>query len=71
MSILKSSDKDRYKREFDMLNMVNHPSIVSTNGYFYDAERFYLIMEYCRGGDMLAAVNKKRLAGGLVKFTER
>ena len=57
-----------------MLIMLENPSIIRPISYFYDHERYYLMMDYCKGGDLLKACNNKRLGrdkNGLTKFTEK
>jgi eukaryotic-like serine/threonine-protein kinase len=45
-----------FKRESLLLTSLEHPSIPTIYDYFYDehAERFYLVMKYISGGDLLA-----------------
>src|SRR5205085_11256202 len=45
-----------FKRQSMLLDSLEHPSIPTIYDYFYDdaASRFYLVMKYISGGDLLA-----------------
>jgi serine/threonine-protein kinase len=45
-----------FRRESLLLSSLEHPSIPTIYDYFYDAQaaRFYLVMKYISGGDLLA-----------------
>ena len=61
--ILKASNiKNRnYKHEFNILNTLNHPSIISVKDSFYEGDKFYTVFPYYKKGDLLANLfeNKK------------
>lgn len=40
------------RREIEILSHCNHRNIVKLYGYFFDADRIYLIMEYIAGGEL-------------------
>lgn len=61
--ILKASNiKNRhYKHEFNILNTLNHPSIISVKDSFYEGNNFYTVFPYYKKGDLLTNLfeNKK------------
>jgi calcium-dependent protein kinase len=38
--------------EISILSQLDHPSIIKMFEYFEDEKRYYLIMEYCSGGEL-------------------
>ena len=38
--------------ENEMLNLCNHPNIISIYGYYEDSENFFIVEEYCKKGDL-------------------
>lgn len=46
-------------------NMHRHPHILRMYGYFYDASRVYLILEYAPRGELYKELQKEK------KFTEK
>lgn len=36
-----------YKKEYDILLLLNHPNIIKTYGLFYENNNYYLVFEYC------------------------
>lgn len=36
-----------YKKEYDILKLLNHPNIIKTYGLFYENNHYYLVFEYC------------------------
>ena len=43
---------DRFEREVRILQMLNHPNIVSVENVVFDENYIYLIMEYCKRGEL-------------------
>ena len=43
----------KIKREFEMLTKFNHPNVISVSEIFQDKEAYYIVMEYCEGGELL------------------
>ena len=46
-------------REVEILRIVDHPNIVRVYEYFEDAKRVFLVMEYCKGGELQHRVDSK------------
>ena len=55
-------DKRRLQREIDTMTHINYPFLVAMHDFFSDADNFYLIMDYCQGGDLYEHLKKR---GGL------
>lgn len=45
----KGIDKDK---EYEILTKLKHPNIVRLHEYFQDHDHFYLVTEYCEGGEL-------------------
>ena len=50
--------------EVEILKSLDHPNILKVFEYFEDATRYYIVMEYCKGGDVFDKLQK------LSRFTE-
>mmetsp|Transcript_5142 Transcript_5142/g.5098 ORF Transcript_5142/g.5098 Transcript_5142/m.5098 type:complete len:229 (+) Transcript_5142:3-689(+) len=51
--------------EVEILKTLDHPNILKTFEYFEDRSNFYIVMEYCQGGDLFDKVSQ------LLVFTEK
>ena len=49
----------RRSQEVEILRIVDHPNIVRVYEYFEDPKRIFLVMEYCRGGELQQRINSK------------
>ena len=58
------NEKQKTDKEIELLKQLDHPNIVKLFEYFSDDEKYYLITEYCRGGDLFDLIKKKK------KFSE-
>ena len=52
-------------QEIEFLKTLDHPHLVRIYEYFEDAKRCYIVMEYCKGGELFDEILKRQ------KFTER
>jgi len=48
--------------EMEHLRLLDHPHIVKLYEHFEDAERIYLVMDYCSGGELQGAVREAKRA---------
>ena len=55
---------EKTDEEIELLKQLDHPNIVKLFEYFSDNDKYYLITEYCKGGDLFDLINKKK------KFSE-
>ena len=58
-SLLKESSTSRtgYRREYDILSKLDHPNIVRVLDHFYEKNKFYIVMEFHRKGDLWERVS--------------
>jgi len=47
------------RREIEIQSHLRHPNILRLYGYFYDENRVYLILEYCKNGELYKVLKKK------------
>lgn len=43
---------DNYNYEYNILKLINNPSIVKCQGYTEDSLNYYMELEYCVTGDL-------------------
>jgi calcium-dependent protein kinase len=48
------------KSEISNMKLVDHPNIIKLFEFFEDQENFYIITEYCTGGQLFEAIMKKK-----------
>lgn len=65
-SILKSKIQNlgKFKEELEILRTLDHPNVVKLYEWFEDEKNFYLVMEYCSGGELFDRIK------GEGQFTE-
>lgn len=49
---LNEDELNRYKRQIEILKLVNHPNIIRIQESFEDEINMYLVTEYCSGGEL-------------------
>ena len=57
----KSNDKLLIRNEIDILKKLSHPNIVRIYEFYESEHNFYLINEYCSGGELFYFLNKRNL----------
>ncbi|EAY23740.1 CAMK family protein kinase [Trichomonas vaginalis G3] len=62
-SNLQTEKQEReFQREIDAMAYIKHPGLVALHDFFDDSDNFYLVMDYCHGGELFDyVVSKKRL----------
>ena len=61
--IIEKDDEIRVWREFDMLTKFNHPNVILIAEIFESSDSFYIVMEFCEGGELFNyMVKNKRLS---------
>ena len=60
-----SSEKERQEAENEVkvLKSISHESIVKYMEYFFENNEYFLIMEFCSGGDLKNAINAQKCLG--------
>ena len=56
--------KEKTEEEIELLKQLDHPNIVKLFEYFIDNDKYFLITEYCRMGDLYSLIKKNK------KFSE-
>ncbi|XP_027363062.1 serine/threonine-protein kinase Aurora-3-like [Abrus precatorius] len=51
--------RDQLKREMEIQSNLRHPNILRLYGWFHDAERVFLILEYAHNGELYKELRKK------------
>ena len=62
-----SNVEHQLRREIEIQSHLRHPNILRLYGYFYDATRVYLILEYAARGELYKEL-QVRGGGGAVRF---
>jgi len=57
--LLKAGVEHQLRREIEIQSHLRHKNILRMFGYFYDAKRIYLILEYSSGGELYKQLTKK------------
>ena len=64
ISVKSKTSEKKTDEEIELLKQLDHPNIVKLFEYFSDDDKYYLITEYCKGGDLFDLIKKKK------KFSE-
>ena len=54
---------EKTEEEIELLRQLDHPNIVKLFEYFSDNDKYYLITEYCKGGDLFDLINVPNFSG--------
>lgn len=57
---LDDNDKQRIEREMSILTSLNHINLIQVNEIFEDNFSYFIIMEYCKGGELFNYIVKKK-----------
>jgi calcium-dependent protein kinase len=61
----KMVDKNEFMNEIEVLKTVDHPNIIKLFDCYYDRTFYYMVEEYCSGGDLFDYIQKEKC------FTEK
>jgi len=50
----------RFRAEFEMMVSLDHPNIIKAYESFEDRINFYIVMEYCSGGELFDRIQEKK-----------
>ena len=43
-----------------MLKDLDNPYIIKVYEFYEDSEKIYIVMQYCKGGDLCTEINKRK-----------
>eukprot|EP00928_Gymnodinium_smaydae_P034077 TRINITY_DN24232_c0_g1_i2.p1 TRINITY_DN24232_c0_g1~~TRINITY_DN24232_c0_g1_i2.p1 ORF type:complete len:405 (-),score=49.37 TRINITY_DN24232_c0_g1_i2:313-1464(-) len=52
-------DISKFEWELGIGTILNHPNIVMLHSFIQESDVYYLIMDYCEGGDLLSFINRR------------
>ncbi|CAG9323811.1 unnamed protein product [Blepharisma stoltei] len=58
--ITNEAAKVNLEKEINILKTLDHPNIVRIYEYFEDSKRLYIIMEFCKGGELFDEIIKRQ-----------
>ena len=61
----KNVDRNEFINEIEVLKTVDHPNIIKLFDCYYDRNFYYMVEEYCSGGDLFDYIQKEKC------FTEK
>jgi calcium-dependent protein kinase len=56
---MKSQDMSKVWTEMKILKQLDHPNIIKTYEYFQDELHFYIVTDYCEGGELFDRIISK------------
>jgi calcium-dependent protein kinase len=65
VKIIKKQEQDagKFHNEVNMLSKMSHPNIVQIYEFFEDKTNFYIISEFCAGGELFEKITEKGMFG--------
>ena len=70
MDKVKIPDMNLFKNEINIMSILDHPNIIKLYEIFEDEKYFYLIIEYCEGGELLHRIRERNEKGNPFKEKE-
>ena len=58
-------DEEEFTNEIQLLKTLDHPNIIKLFDCYYDSKYYYMVEEYCSGGDLFDYIQKEKF------FTEK
>ncbi len=56
----KNVDKDEFLNEIEVLKTLDHPNIIKLFDCYFDRNFYYMVEEYCSGGDLFDYIQKEK-----------
>ena len=56
----KNVDKDEFLNEIEVLKTLDHPNIIKLFDCYYDRNFYYMVEEYCSGGDLFDYIQREQ-----------
>lgn len=57
-NLANQQDEQRFQREINTMAFLKNPNLVALNDFFWDDENFYMIIDYCQGGELFDYIVK-------------
>ena len=57
---IKNEEEHAFVNEFSILRDLDHPNIIKLHDLYQDDDRYYIVTEFCSGGELFARINKKK-----------
>jgi calcium-dependent protein kinase len=51
--------KEKFFREVEIVRNLDHPNILKVFEFYQDAKNYYLVTEYCKGGELFDKIVEK------------
>lgn len=51
-------DETRLNKEVEILKRLNHPNILKVYDFYIDSRNYYIVTEYCRGGELFDKITE-------------
>ena len=58
--IVTQAQCDSMREEYEFMRSLDHPNIIKAFDAFETVENFYMVMEYCAGGELFARITEKK-----------
>lgn len=55
---LEIGDEKKLNKEVEILKKLNHPNILKIYDFYFDSRNYYIITEYCRGGELFDKIHE-------------
>ncbi len=57
--IMSRDEEKGFQREIRILKKLDHPNILKLYEVFEDSKAYYLVTEYCKGGELFEEITRK------------
>lgn len=57
-AFLDSSDEEKLNKEVEILKKLDHPNILKIYEFYFDSKNFYIVTEYCKGGELFDKITE-------------
>lgn len=69
---LQSGEEKKLDKEIEILKKLDHPNILKIYEFYFDSKNYYIITEYCKGGELFDKINElgtfsEKLAASILK----
>lgn len=57
-TFLDNSDEEKLDKEVEILKKLDHPNILKIYEFYFDSKNFYIVTEYCKGGELFDKITE-------------